>query len=37
MNNSVSARDRAQRQKELDGLREKKLAKNQRQKFEDGK
>ena len=38
MDNSVeSTRDRAQRQKELDELREKNLAKNQRQKIEDGK
>ena len=37
-NSSVeSTPDRAQRQKELDDLREKNLAKNQRQKFEDGK
>ena len=38
MDNSVeSSRDRAQRQKELGELREKNLAKNQRQKIEDGK
>jgi hypothetical protein len=38
MDNSVeSTPDRAQRQKELDELRKKELAKNRREKFEYGK